>query len=110
MNMDPLTPTTSTLAPAISHIAETAATLSRELATNVPANGAPIALRHPKAVQTVQWVLDAPDRLEQLLLDDKRDEAQKDWETVRALLDKWEGVKGVEDIRIACEKALSAVD
>jgi hypothetical protein len=109
MNMDPLTPTTSTLAPAISHIAETAASLSSELTAHVPAKGAP-SLRSPKQRQTVQWVLDAPDRLEQLLLDDNKDEAQKQWKAVQDLLDKWEGVQGVEVVRTACEKVLSTVD
>lgn len=107
--MDPLTPTTSTLAPAISHIAETAAALSNELAAHIPANKARDALRQPKERQTVQWVLDAPERLEQLLLNDKKDEAQKDWDSVRTLLDKWKDVQGVEEIRISCEKTLSAV-
>ena len=109
MNMDPLKPTTSTLAPAISHIAETAAALSSELSANVSPTG-----QNPrqslKERHTVQWVLDAPDRLEQLLLDDKSEEAQRDWDLVRALLDKWQGVHGVDSIRKACEKVLSAVE
>ena len=109
-NMDPLTPTTSTLAPAISHIAETAATLSNELAVHVPSTEGTAVLRQPKERQTVQWVLDAPDRIEQLLLDDKKDEAKKDWDIVRNLLDTWKGVQGVEEVRSACEKVLNTVD
>ena len=109
-NMDPLTPTTSTLAPAISHIAETTATLSVELAAHAPVRGTQTALQDLKARKTVQWVLDTPERLEQLLLDDKREEAENDWRSVRTLLDKWEGTKGVEAIRAACEKALSDAD
>lgn len=110
MNMDPLTPTTSTLAPAISHIAEIATTLSSELAAHVPASNGQNLLRSSKQRQTVQWVLDAPERLEQLLLDDKKDEAQKDWVAVRELLDTWQGVAGVDAVRAACERALSAVE
>ncbi|KIW00904.1 uncharacterized protein PV09_07651 [Verruconis gallopava] len=109
-NMDPLAPTTSTLAPAISHIAQTAATLSSDLATHVPTDGSQSVLRQSKARQTVQWVLGAPDRLEQLLLDDKRDEAQQDWAAVRNLLDKWKGVPGVDEIRESCQKALNTVE
>lgn len=109
-NMDPLTPTTSTLAPAISHIAETAAALSSELSAHVPPSNNGSMLRRPQERQTVQWVLDAPDRLEQLLLDDKKDEAQKDWTDVQSLLDKWKGVQGVEDVRTACEKVFATVD
>jgi hypothetical protein len=105
--MDPLTPTTSTLAPAISHIAETATSLSRELAAHVPAK---TELRRPQERQTVQWVLDAPERLEQLLLDDQKDEAREEWAMVENLLDKWQGVEGVEAVRLACEKVLSDVD
>jgi hypothetical protein len=109
-NMDPLTPTTSTLAPAISHIAEIAATLSNDLATHVPAKKGADVWRQSSERQTVQWVLDAPDRLEQLLLDDREAEAHKDWDTVRALLENWKGVEGVDQIRTSCEKALNAVD
>lgn len=108
--MDPLTPTTSTLAPAISHIAETATLLSSELAANVPAASNGSVLRGPRERQTVQWVLDAPERLEQLLLDDQEGEARKEWETVQGLLSQWRGVEGVEDIRLACEKVVGEVD
>lgn len=108
--MDPLTPTTSTLAPAISHIAETAGTLSNELSAHVPAEKSKDVLRQSKERQTVQWVLDTPERLEQLLLDDKKDEAHRDWDAVRILLDRWNGIQGVEDVRVSCEKALGAVN
>jgi hypothetical protein len=110
MNMDPLTPTTSTLAPAISHIADTAAALSSELAAHVPPENGHAILKRKKQRDTVAWILATPDRLEQLLLHDKREEAQKEWDTVRALLDKWQGVRGVASVRDACEKVLSTVD
>lgn len=105
--MDPLTPTTSTLAPAISYIAETAATLSNDLTAHVPASRSQDVIRQSKERRTVQWVLDAPDRLEHLMDDGHRDEAARDWETVQGLLDTWKGVEGVEDIRAACQNVLA---
>jgi len=107
--MDPLTPTTSTLAPAISHIAETAATLSNDLTAHIPVSRSQDAVRQSKERQTVQWVLEAPERLEQLLEAGKKDEAAKDWDTVKGLLDSWQGVEGVEDIKEACQKTLTSV-
>ena len=103
--MDPLTPTTSTLVPAISHIAETAVTLSNELAAHVPAKNDD-TLRQKRERQTVQWVLDAPNRLGRLVEDGKPADAARDWDQVRSLLDRWKGVQGVEGVRIACERAL----
>jgi vacuolar protein sorting-associated protein 51 len=105
--MDPLTPATSTLAPAISHIAETAATLSRELSEQVrrQEHAADVG-RTPREVQTVRWVLDAPRRFQQLLAEDGRAEAEDEWKTVRALLDKWSGVDGASDVKRQCERVL----
>ena len=56
--------------------------------------------------ETVKWVLGAPSRLEQLLADGKKEEADKDWAEVKNLLDKWEGVKGVAEVKGACEKTM----
>jgi len=105
--MDPLTPATSTLAPAISHIAETAAALSRELAAQVgrtehAADGGGMA----REVRTVRWVLDAPRRFQQLLAEESRAEAEDEWKTIRALLDKWSGVDGASDVKRQCERVL----
>lgn len=59
-----------------------------------------------KQRELVSWVLSAPQRLQDLIDEDKRDEAEKEWEDVQAILDKWQGVKGVHEVRDACNKAL----
>lgn len=109
-NMDPLTPATSTLAPAIAHIAETATALSTSLSSRTTAKELGEAdtkdARKEKQRQTVRWVLNAPRRIQYLIQEDKRDAAEAEWEDVRRLLDKWKGVQGVEEVRVRCEAAL----
>ncbi|KAF2500661.1 hypothetical protein BU16DRAFT_614383 [Lophium mytilinum] len=107
-NMDPLAPTTSTLSPAISHIAEIAAVLSRDMQDRTP-TAPSITLekegREGKAgaKETVRWVLDAPRRLRDLVDEGKEEEADKEWEIVREVLEKWRGVKGVKEVGMECE-------
>ena len=108
--MDPLTPTTSTLAPAISHIAETATTLSRELEKNLPAPKDPEVENKMRQQETVRWVLDAPRRLQESVAKAKVDEAMSDWDIVRGLLDKWKGVQGTEAVQQACLEVLRQVE
>src|SRR5436305_8522197 len=120
-NMDPMGPTTSTLAPAIAHIAETASSLSislRNTASPVEEKtpAGPVLDEeeqkkvelHRKQVLTVRWVLDAPHRIRTLIRQGKRKEAEEDWAEIVALLNKWTGVKGVEEVRKAGEAALKA--
>jgi vacuolar protein sorting-associated protein 51 len=107
-NMDPLTPATSTLAPAISHIAETAATVSKELAEHVsPPTQVNIDGR-AKEVQTVQWVLDAPRRFRYLLDSDRKADAVDEWAVIKGLLDKWKGVEGAMEVKRRCEQVLNS--
>lgn len=108
--MDPLTPTTSTLAPAISHIAETATTLSRELVRNLPAPKDPEVEKRMRQRETVRWVLDAPRRLQKSVAEAKIDEAMSDWDNVRGILDKWKGVPGAEAVQQACLDVLRQVE
>ncbi|CAO1602708.1 hypothetical protein XANCAGTX0491_006309 [Xanthoria calcicola] len=107
-NMDPLTPTTSTLTPAIAHIAETAASLAASLqdrnAIDYRAGGPEEEAMRKKERQrqTVRWVLGAPDRLKGLVEGDRIEEATKDWEEVQKLLQKWNEVQGVDEVRQQC--------
>ncbi|KAJ5572953.1 Vacuolar protein sorting-associated protein 51 [Penicillium hetheringtonii] len=57
--------------------------------------------------ETVQWVLDAPRRLDKYITDEKQEEADKDWDEVKKLLDAWGQVKGVSEVREACEKVMN---
>ncbi|KAK3049473.1 hypothetical protein LTR09_009140 [Extremus antarcticus] len=108
--MDPLTPTTSTLTPAIGHIAETAATLSSDLKKSYASSGGQLDAKAQKKARsqqgTVKWVLAAPDRLRRMVQDGQRADAASEWEEVEAMLDRWSGVRGVEEVRQSCMAAL----
>ena len=120
-NMDPLAPTTHTLGPAISYIAETAASLSssmQDLQNKPEGLGIDIqvqrdpseeegAAKKQRQQETVRWVLDTPRRLRDLIDQEEDEEAAKEWEEVSKILDKWKGVAGVEELREACESILS---
>ncbi|KAJ0426276.1 Vps51/Vps67-domain-containing protein [Aspergillus carlsbadensis] len=107
---------TKTLGPAIAFVAETAGGLIQEgeelrrrmREAKDSADGESEAERAKK--ETVKWVLAAPKRLEELVQDGKREEAEKDWNEVRKLLDKWQGVKGVAEVREACGKVMQVDD
>jgi hypothetical protein len=120
-NMDPLAPTTHTLGPAIAHIAQTAASLSSSmqnlqnkpegLGIDIHVQGEPqeeeAAARNRKQQETVRWVLGTPRRLRDLMDQEQEEEAEKEWEEVSKILDKWNNVAGVEDLRAACESILN---
>lgn len=111
--MDPLTPTTSTLTPAIAHIAETAASLAASLQDrNAKGYGAKgpedeVVGKKERQRQTVRWVLDAPNRLKGLVEGGRMEEATKDWEEVQKLLQKWNEVQGVNEVRQQCLSIMS---
>ncbi|TKA32096.1 hypothetical protein B0A50_01343 [Salinomyces thailandicus] len=100
--MDPLTQT-STLVGDIEHISETAVSLSGRLSG--PGGIAP-ASKQTRAQQTVRWALGAPKRLEKLVRDGQKKEAEAEWVEVSALLKRWNAVNGAAEVREACLKAL----
>jgi vacuolar protein sorting-associated protein 51 len=112
MNMDPLTPATSTLSPAISHIAETAASLAivfQDRSSALKPQGVDPeskSVRRRQEQATVRWVLAAPTRLGALLEAGKEEEAREEWAVVQRLLEKWDGVVGVEELRDDCVKVM----
>ncbi|KAL4879613.1 Vps51/Vps67-domain-containing protein [Aspergillus karnatakaensis] len=101
---------TKTLGPAIAFVAETAGSLIKEgeeLRRRMKEAGAAGSEQDKTAEkETVKWVLGAPQRLEKLVATGNREEAEKDWEEVGKLLDKWQGVKGVAEVREACEAVM----
>ena len=113
--MDPLTPTTSTLSPAISHIAETAKSLAGSLqgrSAKPSADndaGDPSLQKRRKQQETVRWILATPSRLQAMIGDGEIEEAKSDWAEVEDLLQQWDGVGGVSDLRITCMKILGTV-
>lgn len=105
---------TSTLAPAIGHIAETASALSAEL-FNQPVRDEPLDAERAAAKQsqqsrqaTVRWVLNGPARMRSLVQEGKGVEAEQEWSSIAPLLDQWKGVKGVEEIRKQCLATLES--
>lgn len=102
---------TKTLGPEIAFVAETASGLIKEgeeQRRRIHEARADEPTRNMKAEkETVQWVLAAPGRLEKLLSEEKTEEAEKDWKEVQQLLNAWGEVKGVAEVREACEKAMS---
>lgn len=114
MNMDPLTPATSTLSPAVSHIAETATSLAatfRERCSKPSDETLDGKLdsknaRRLEEQATVRWVLATPARLRAKLEAGKEEEASKEWAEVQQLLGNWDGVAGVKELRNECAKLM----
>jgi hypothetical protein len=110
-NMDPLAPTTHTLGPAMAHIAETAGSLSSSMqALPVQPQGLGIDLHmegeaatKQRQRDTVRWVLDTPRRLQEMIDQEQDEEAEQEWQDISKILDKWDGVPGVQELRQRCE-------
>lgn len=102
---------TKTLGPAIAFVAETAGGLIKEGEEQrqrmKEARGEDQASNRKAEKETVKWVLDAPERLERLLSEEEQEEAEKDWKDVQRLLDAWGEVRGVAEIREACERVMN---
>ncbi|KAI4751704.1 hypothetical protein E4T52_15875 [Aureobasidium sp. EXF-3400] len=91
-NVDPMAPVTTTLEPAVKHIADVAGGIA----------GSRVGGGREGQRETVRWVLGAPERLRGLKEQGKEEEAKKEWDEVKALLEKWEGVKGVDEVKRKC--------
>jgi hypothetical protein len=102
--MDPLSPSTSTLAPAISHIAETAATLSTELQPDTSQSAE--QSKRESEVELVTWILKSPGRLKSLIAAGQKREAAHQWTEIQKVLDRWKDVKGTDDVRSACQEVM----
>jgi hypothetical protein len=103
---------TKTLGPAISFVAETAGGLIKEgeehrRRIKQERSQRPAPTHNKNEKETVQWVLASPQRLEKYLSEDNREAALKDWDEVKKLLDAWGEVKGVAEIREACEQVMN---
>lgn len=100
-----MTPTTSTLAPAVAHIVDTTAALSKNV-PRIPKGPAQVkqgSNTTDTKKETVRWVLAAPDRLESLITEGRREEAEKDWKEVKSILEAWSKVPGAAEIQERCE-------
>ena len=113
-NMGPLTPSESALSPAVAHIAERTAELATASRRGMDVSSREINKETAEAKEikrrqreTVRWVLGTPRRLEDSLKSGNRSAAGKDWTEVAALLGEWGNVRGVEEVRLACEKVMA---
>jgi len=103
--MEPMTPTTSTLEPAVSHIEG----VSRELVQGMRAASPRPQKEWEKAnrsVETVKWALEAPEMIRVLTEEGKGEGALIIWERLKRLCDKWKDTKGVEELKKKGEEAL----
>ncbi|EKV21191.1 Vacuolar protein sorting-associated protein 51 [Penicillium digitatum] len=102
---------TKTLGPAIDFVADTAGGLIKEGEEQrrrmKEAKLADGASNQKREKDTVRWVLAAPQRLEKLVVEKKQEDAEKDWKEIQQLLDAWGNVKGVSEIREACENVMN---
>jgi hypothetical protein len=57
--------------------------------------------------ETVKWALGAPSRLQSLIDDDRREEAEHLHTSVLDLLRKWDGVNGVNELRQKCAEVMN---
>jgi hypothetical protein len=93
-NMDPLAPTTHTLGPAISHIAETATSLSSSM-QGLQAQAKPEGLGITVRVES----------------DDAEEQAKAEkQEQISKILAQWNGVAGVKELREECEDIMREED
>ncbi|KAF7714852.1 Uncharacterized protein PECH_000019 [Penicillium ucsense] len=102
---------TKTLGPTIAFVAETAGALIKEGEEQRRRIKEEKEAESPKtsdpAKDTVRWVLSAPGRLEKLIEAGKQGEADQDWDEVKHLLEAWREVKGVAEVRAACERVMT---
>jgi vacuolar protein sorting-associated protein 51 len=54
----------------------------------------------------VRWVVGAPARFERYAKEGRRQDMEAEWEVVSNTLDKWDGVKGVDEVRSKCKQVM----
>ncbi|EPS45352.1 hypothetical protein H072_551 [Dactylellina haptotyla CBS 200.50] len=110
-NMEPMTPTTTTLLPAISHIASLSSSLVENVHAHDPETGPEAIARDKlkKKQEAVRYIMDTPERLKVLVDTGRKEEAVKEWEVVKGYVQKWKGVgdDGVKKLLDSGEVALA---
>ncbi|KAK3384969.1 Vps51/Vps67-domain-containing protein [Podospora didyma] len=90
--MDPLNPMASTLDLVVAKIYEQASGMREELRREVPRPTTALKIApdtRERTKQLVQQVLAVPERLRRLMQEGKEDEARREWEMPRRLLERW---------------------
>ncbi|OAA73583.1 Vps51/Vps67-like protein [Cordyceps fumosorosea ARSEF 2679] len=115
-NMDPLNPMASTLNPAIAQIYSQAADIREALRASIPAPDSDeakeraTARRRARTRDLAVHVLATPPRLRQLVAEGRLDEARRQWERPRRLLQTWqERGLGGDEVRALLEEGDAAV-
>ena len=110
--MHQLTPTTSTLEPAIAHIADTATELSsrNRLAAEKKSMSAAECSEKNKARKTVIWALSCPTRIQRLIEQGQQDAARAEYRQVLQLMEAWNDVPGTQELRKKCEDIMKELE
>ncbi|EXJ73430.1 uncharacterized protein A1O5_03190 [Cladophialophora psammophila CBS 110553] len=58
--------------------------------------------------EIVRWALDAPVRMQQMIDQGQKEDAEREYSSVTEVLDKWNGVDGVEELRRKCTKVMQS--
>ncbi|KAK9455620.1 Vps51/Vps67-domain-containing protein, partial [Dipodascopsis uninucleata] len=110
-SMDPLQPTTSALSPAIEHIAEVSTTLISTLSEKrkkmtILDTDANRKLTAKEKAETIRMILEAPNRISELMNAGEVGKAQQEWSAMEPALLLLSSFKGVDKIRQQCIDAL----
>lgn len=57
-------------------------------------------------IETVKWVLAAPDRLSDMVANDRLEEAESEYRHVLDVVNEWHGVRGVDEVMSKCAKVM----
>ncbi|TFB07261.1 Vacuolar protein sorting-associated [Trichoderma ghanense] len=115
-NMDPLNPMATTLDPAIAHIYSQASAIQESLRKSVPApdseegKAREAQQRRQRTRQLAIEVLATPERLQALVREGRFEEARRQWEMPRKLLEVWKqkGVGG-DDVQACIDQGDAAI-
>ncbi|PTB62392.1 hypothetical protein BBK36DRAFT_1129237 [Trichoderma citrinoviride] len=115
-NMDPLNPMATTLDPAIAHIYSQASAIQESLRKLVPApdseegKAREAQQRRQRTRQLAIEVLATPERLQALVREGRFEEARRQWEMPRKLLEVWKqkGVGG-DDVQACIDQGDAAI-
>ncbi|KAL7813181.1 Vps51/Vps67 domain-containing protein [Trichoderma aethiopicum] len=115
-NMDPLNPMATTLDPAIAHIYSQASAIQESLRKSVPApdseegKAREAQQRRQRTRQLAIEVLATPERLQALVKEGRFEEARRQWEMPRKLLEVWKqkGLGG-DDVQACIDQGDAAI-
>jgi hypothetical protein len=96
-HLDPLDPNQSTLRPSIQRIAELSVSLN-PIEDNYDSNS---------LAEQVRWAIQTPERVQQLVREGNREQAEANVERLKIVMQNWENVKDSQDLLNQCKAALA---